>query len=206
MTLLPIPGAPGYRVDVEGMAAYNIKGGGIKPIKFRTKYKCATLYIDGRAVGTTLYRMIYCAQKKIDIMKIPSDFCISFSSGTIEVLTRSDVAERRNRNAKRRGDSLEWMQRTLDMIHRYYQGDTKPLLDYIKKVERRVVSDYINIHGFSRERAENIVGNAVNIVLGRFNEGSPVFAIGKSIRMYARGEHAKTKTARFEDWMQAIVI
>lgn len=67
MTLLPIPGAPGYRIDCENQVAYQFKGF-LKKINARTKYKTVSLYIGGQTFVTTIYRMMWCAQHGADIM------------------------------------------------------------------------------------------------------------------------------------------
>ena len=91
MKLLPVPGAPGYRVDTENRQAYSMKRGILRPIKFRTKYKTAVLTINGKAYGTTIWRMMYCVQNAIDITKIPSDLCINLTNGILTVASRSDI-------------------------------------------------------------------------------------------------------------------
>ena len=100
MKLLPIPGAPGYRVDCENQQAYSMKRGILRPIKFRTKYKKAGLTIDGKSYGTTIWRMMYCAQNGIDITTIPSDICISVNNGTLIVMDRSQVNKKSGKTRK----------------------------------------------------------------------------------------------------------
>ncbi len=67
MKLLPVPGAPGYRVDCENQQAYSMKRGILRPINFRTKYKKAVLTIDRQSYG---------AIKHIGSVVTNDDFCV----------------------------------------------------------------------------------------------------------------------------------
>lgn len=188
MRLIQVPGATGYRVDLENQQAYSMKSGILRPISFRTKYKKAVIHIDGKAYGTTIWRMLYCAQNKIDITKIPSDICISLNNGTLTVMDRAQVKRKSDRARKLAQPQIDRLQANIDLIKQYYMGNTQPLLDYLHEAEEYVVRHYIYTYGFSQERAEIAVGVAVNKVLDRLKEGYPTPHIKGAIFRYARNE------------------
>ena len=86
-----LPGAKGYWVDIEGRKAYSSKRGVLRRLKFRTKYQTASISIDGKSYGTSIWRMLYCTINDIDIRKIPGDLCISPRNGEIVVTDRRDA-------------------------------------------------------------------------------------------------------------------
>ena len=110
-TLLPIPGAPGYRIDLDKQQAYSLKRGCIRPMKPRTKYKCVSLSVDGTVIGSTIYRMMYCAQHGIDINRLPSDVCFSMENGVVVPMTREQVVEKTNRARQKAKPKMERLQR-----------------------------------------------------------------------------------------------
>ena len=188
MKLLPVPGAPGYRVDCENQQAYSMKRGILRPINFRTKYKKAVLTIDRQSYGTTIWRMMYCAQNGIDITKIPSDICISVNNGTLTVMDRSQVKQKSDKARKIAQPKIDRLQANIDIIQQYYKGETKPMLAYLHKAEKQVIDHYIFTYGFSKERAEIVVGVAVNKYLDRLRDGYPTPHIKGAIFRYARNE------------------
>ena len=96
MKLLSIPNIPNYQVDVENGVVYTMKYGRLKEVKTRTKYKSFTIKVNGKTIGTTLYRMMYCAINHLDLTKIPSDICISMEHGKLVVLDRSTQHKKDN--------------------------------------------------------------------------------------------------------------
>jgi hypothetical protein len=188
MRLIQVPGATGYRVDLENQQAYSMKSGILRPISFRTKYKKAVIHIGGKAYGTTLYRMLYCAQNNTDITKIPSDICISQNNGKLTVMDRAQVKKKSDKARKLAQPQIDRLQANIDLIKQYYMGHTKPMLDYLRKAEKQVAEHYIFMYGFSKERAEIVVGIAVNKVLDRLREGFPNPHIKGMIFRYARNE------------------
>lgn len=188
MKLIQVPGATGYRVDLENQQAYSMKNGILRPITFRTKYQKAVIHIDGKAYGTTIWRMMYCALNGIDITKIPSDICISLNNGTLTVMDRAQVKRKSDKTRKLAQSHIDRLQAIIDLIKNFYMGNTQPLLDYLHKAEEYVVWHYINTYGFSKERAEIVVGVAVNKVLDRIREGYPTPQIKGMIFRYARNE------------------
>lgn len=193
MKLIPVPGAPGYRVDLEHQQAYSMKRGILRPINFRTKYKKAVLTIDQKAYGTTIWRMMYCAQNGIDITKIPSDICISLANGKLIVMDRSQVKRKSDEGRKLAQPQIDRLQSNLDIIQQFYKGETKPMLAYLQKVEKEVTEHYIFTYGFSQERAEIVVGVAVNKFLDRLRDGYPTPHIKGAVFRYARNENNRLR-------------
>ena len=107
MKLLSIPNIPNYQVDVENGVVYTMRYGRLKEVKTRTKYKSFTIKVNGKTIGTTLYRMMYCAINHLDLLKIPSDICISMENGKLVVLDRSMVLKKSNDARKRNAERME---------------------------------------------------------------------------------------------------
>ena len=191
MKLLSIPNIPNYQVDVENGVVYTMRYGRLKEVKMRTKYKSFTINVNGHIIGTTLYRMMYCAINHLDLMKIPSDICISMENGKLVVLDRSMVLKKSNAARKRNEERMEQIKANMKLIENYYNGDVQPILDYLHKVEKSLVFHFIDVYGLCQERAEIVVANAVNKYLDKLKEGVSSFAIRASVMRLAKGENAK---------------
>jgi len=191
MKLLSIPNIPNYQVDVQNGVVYTTKYGRLKEVKMRTKYKSFTIQVKGQTIGTTLYRMMYCAINHIDITKIPSDICISMENGKLVVLDRSMVLKKSNSARKRNAERIEQIKVNMKMIEDYYDGNVKPILDYLHKVEKSLVWHFIETHGLCQERAELVVADAVNKYLDKLKDGVGSFAIRATVMRYAKGMNAK---------------
>ena len=79
--LKQVAGTKCYFVDCERQEAYSFRNGMLRKLKARTKYKKISLKLDGKTVGSTVYRMIYSAQHGIDLRRIPSDLCVTMTGG-----------------------------------------------------------------------------------------------------------------------------
>jgi hypothetical protein len=191
MKLLSIPNIPNYQVDVENGVVYMMRYGRLKEVKTRTKYKSFTIKVNRRTIGTTLYRMMYCAINQIELTKIPSGICISMENGKLVVLDRSMVIKKTNDARKRNTERMERIKANMKLIERYYDGDVQPILDYLHRVEKSIVFHFIDVYGLCQERAEIIVANAVNKYLDKLKDGVSSFAIRASVMRYAKGENAK---------------
>lgn len=194
MKLLSIPNIPNYLVDVENGVVYTMRYGRLKEVKMRTKYKSFTIQVNGQTIGTTLYRMMYCAINQLDMLKMPSDICISMENGKLVVLDRSMVLKKSNAAKKRNEETMQRIKANMKLIENYYNGDVQPILDYLHKVEKSLVFHFIDVYGLCQERAEIIVANAINRYLDKLKEGVSSFAIRASVMRYAKGElHSKTE-------------
>lgn len=195
MELLTVPGVPSYRVDVDNSVVYKMAYGRLKEVKMRTKYKSFTLQVRGRTVGTTLYRMMYCAINQIELTKIPSDICISMEDGKLVVQDRRMVRMRTEAAKKRTKEKMERVKSDMDLIERYYRGDVEPMLVYLGKVEKSLTYHFIEVKGICRDRAEIIVGNAVNKYLDKLRDGVDSFRIRSSIMGLAYHENKRISDA-----------
>ena len=192
---------------MENRQAYSMKRGILRPIMFRTKYQSATLTINGKAYGTTIWRMMYCAQNGIDITKIPSDLCINLTNGILTVNSRSDIHLKAEKAKKMAAPTMERIEKNMKLIRQFYDGEVQPLIEYLNTVEQSVVQHYIFIYGFSKERADLIVGIAVNKYLDRLRDGYPTPYIKGTIYRYARKENIIiTQQREFFDNMQPIEL
>ena len=206
MRLLPIPGAPGYRIDCENQVAYRLCGY-LKPLKDRTIYKKVGIMIDGHKVMTTIYRLMYCAQHNIDIMKIPSGTCIAMRNGLAQVVDRTEANNKKFITDKTKRLNVEKWKRNIEKIGKYYDGDTQPLLDELHDIELKVKWWFINTYGLSEERAEIVSAYGVNKFLDRLADGSPSPYIFGSVLKYGRGENARiARQRRYIDNMNVIEI
>lgn len=206
MKLLPIPGAPGYRIDCENQIAYQLKGY-LKKINDRTKYKVVHLVIDGLSYSTTIFRMMYCAQHDIDITKLPKGTCIAMRGGVATAVSRQEIQNKRYITIKTRRANLEKWKRNTELINQYYDGNTLPLLSELHDIEKHVTHWFINVYGMCEERAEIISAYGVNKYMDRLAEGFPSPYIMGSVIKYARGENKRIgKQRKFNDNMQVIEL
>ena len=116
MELLTVPGVPNYRVDVQNGVVYKMAYGRLIEVNMRSKYKSFTMQVSGRTVGTTLYRMMYCAINQIELTKIPSDICISIEDGRLVVQDRSMVRAKAEVAKKRTAERLDQVKANMDLI------------------------------------------------------------------------------------------
>ena len=191
MKLLSIPNIPNYQVDIENGVVYKLKCGRLKEVSMRTKYKSFTIRVNGKVIGTTLYRMMYGAINKIDITKIPTELCISMDNGKLVVLDRSMVVNKSIQAKNKSAERLQQIQKNIKMIEDYYAGNSKPMLEYLETVEKSLVHYFVWIRGLSQERSEIIVGNAINKYLDKLKDGVQSYAIRSSVMRYAHGENNK---------------
>lgn len=132
MKLEPLPGAPGYMVDTDAMAAYSYKRGTLRRIKTKTIYRACNISVDGKVVGTTIYRMVYCVQRGIDITKIPKGVCIGVNQyGSITVVTRSEISEKASRTVEARRSERTTVLSTASI------GETTNLCSIMSEKRRR---------------------------------------------------------------------
>ena len=200
MKLLQVPDIPNYQVDVVNGVVYTMRYGRLREVKMRTKYKSFTIKVNGQTIGTTLYRMMYCAINHLDMLKIPSDICISMQNGKLVVLDRSMVLKKSNAARKRNAERMEQIKENMKLIERYYDVDVQPILDNLHKVEKSLVFHFIDVYGLCQERAEIIVANAVNKYLDKLKDGVSSFAIRASVMRFAKGENAKiTRQSEFNN-------
>lgn len=205
MKLLPIPGLSGYRVCVEELEAYKYKYGNLIKITPRTKYKIVSVQNDGATLTTTIYRMAYCAKNGIDITKLPSNVCISLRNGVLTALTRQEIVNDRfvTNSAKKRYEEV-W-KKNIELIDKFYNGDTQPLLEELKRVESNVSWWFIDTYGLSKERAEICSAYGVNRYLDRIAAGFPSPHFFSSVKRYALSENNRmAKNRSFADNMNVI--
>ena len=194
MELLSIPDIKNYYVDVENDIVYTMRYGRLKEVKPRTKYKSFTIKADGKTIGTTLYRMMYCAIHQIALQKIPSDICIAMEKGKLVVLDRSMVLKKSNATRNRNAEKMERIKANIKLIEDYQKGVVSPMLEYLNKVEKQLVWHFIETRGLCKERSEIIVGNAINKYLDKLKEGVNSCAIKATVKRYAMGENIRLST------------
>ena len=195
MKLLPIPGAPGYRVDCENQVAYRLKGY-LWRINDRTKYKKVTLRIDGQPFVTTVYRMMYCAQNGIDITKLPKGTCIALRNGIVTAMTRKECGDKKFITIRQRQKSLEQWKRNTALIDSYYNGDTEPLLKELQQIEKAVTRWFTYTYGLSEQRAEIVAAYGVNRYMDRLADGFPSPYIMGSVIRHGRAENKRLAQQR----------
>lgn len=206
MILLPIPGAPGYRVDCENQEVYSI-GNTIRRLKHKSAYKSLSISVDGKQIGTTVYRLMYCAQHSIDVTKIPPGTCIAMRNGMATVVSRSDIQGKRIATLRTRRKNLDDWKRNVGIIAKYYDGDTKPLLNKLHGIEKMAKEYFINTYHLSNERAELIAAYGIDKYMNRVNEGTPSPFILSSVIRYGHSERRRQKRQyTYYDNMQPIEL
>lgn len=207
MKLLPIPGAPGYRVDCENQVAYKFTGRDLRKLSDRTAYKVVSVVVDGQAVVTTVYRLMYCAQHGIDLTKIPKGVCIAMRNGIATVVTRQEVQAKRFITIRTRQKNMEQWKRNTDLISQYYDGNTEPLLKELQGIEKAVKYWFIYTYGLSEERAEIVSAYGVNKFMDRLADGFPSPYIMGCVIRYGRGENKRISRQRtYIDDMKVIEL
>lgn len=203
-----IPGLTGYRCDTENMVVYSMKKGIIRPVSPRGTYKSLSLYSDGKTYVTTLYRVVYCTRKGIDIRKIPSNFCFSYDGKDIKVCERSDVSRRAKETEKReRMLGLEQAQKEFSLIKKYIKGNHAPLLYRLNEIMKEVSVILRRRFGISEERAEMYAEIGRDRVLARIDEGGEVqLGLHRMVYTSARRAFFSQRTAEFKDYMSANII
>lgn len=174
-------------------------------MKPRTKYLVLSCQNDGFTLTTTVYRMAYCAKNNIDITKLPSDICISLRNGILTALTRKDIVnDRFVTNSAKKAYQEVW-KKNIELIDKFYEGDTEPLLQELSKVEKRVAWWFVDTYGLSMERAEICSAYGVNRYLDRLSAGFPSPCFFSSVKRYALRENNKmAKNKPFIDNFEVI--
>lgn len=187
MKLLQVPNIQNYYVDVENGVVYLMRYGRLREVNTRTKYKSFTIKVQGKTIGTTLYRMMYGAINQIDITQIPTEFCFSCKNGKLMVLDRSMVAKKANAARKRTEEKMVQIKKNMKMIDDFYAGNTQPLLEYLQKLESSLAKHFSFVLGLSQERSEIAVGEGINKFLDDLKQGHlHSFAIRSTCMRYAR--------------------
>lgn len=191
MKLLSIPGLPDYKVDEKNGVVYRLKYGRLQEVKTRTKYQSFTVTMEGATIGMTLPRAMYCAIHHVDPLKIPSGLCIGMEHGNLVVLDRAMLAKKVAEGKKKNSENLIQVKKNLSMVEMFYDGDTQPLLSYLRTVEDSLVRHFVWTYGLSQERSEIVVGAAINRYLDRLCQGEASYAIRTSVLRFALGENKK---------------
>lgn len=200
ITLVPIKGAPGYRIDMENEKVYSYRNGNLKELAVRTIYKSLTLRIDGKPVGSTVYRLMYAVQNDLDLLKIPEGLCIGKDAdGNIRASVRSQLAQRALEARWKKRPQFDNLCSDIKLIKLYYKGDTSKLLEKLHKIEKKVKNDYMFMHGFSEEKADIISSMAVDSYLDSLEKGNPSIHIQHSISKYARFHSFRLHRLRARD-------
>ncbi len=211
MKLIPVPGAPGYYIDCEGQKAYSCKNGVIHALTDRTAYRTLVVQIDGRPVGTTIWRLMYCATNNIPLTTIPNGFCITFDhkENRLVVKEKKDTIEKAiqaNGHSNKAARKLDNVLANIRLVKRYYKGDTEPLLNHLKEVEKKEQKRWQWMFGVSKTRAEIITSQAVNVYLDELANGFPDYCIKRRIRALSRKENRKmSRTNIYQVWMDKII-
>ena len=206
MKLLPIPGAPGYRVDCENQVVYRYNGF-LKKVNDRTKYKTVNIMVGGERFVTTVFRMMYCAQHNIDVTRIPKGTCIAMYNGIVTAVSRKDVSDKRMATIMTRRKNMDLWRRNTRLIEQYYDGDTEPMLAELQNIEKAVRTWFVQTYGLCEERADIVSSYGVNKYLDRLAAGFPSPYIMGCVIRYARGENARiAKQGIFIDTQEVIEI
>lgn len=200
ITLVPIKGAPGYRIDMENEKVYSYRNGNLKELAVRTIYKSLTLHIDGKLVGSTVYRLMYAVQNGLDLLKIPEGLCIGKDAdGNIRASVRSQLAQRAIEARWKNRPQFSGLCSDIELIKMYYNGQTFKLLEKLHKIEKKVKNDYVFMHGFSEEKADIISSMAIDSYLDSLANGKPSVYIQQSISKYARFHSFRLHRLRCRD-------
>lgn len=200
ITLVPIKGAPGYRIDMENEKVYSYRNGNLKELATRTKYKCLSITIDGKLVGSTVYRLMYSVQNDISLMDIPEGLCIGKDKdGNIKASLRSELSQRALAARWRQRERFEQVNRNVKLVSEFFNGNSKPLLDLLHKIEKKVKLSYIIEHGLCEERADIISSMAVDSYLDSLQKGNPSVYITGCIYRYARLHNSHIAKPRLRD-------
>ena len=200
ITLVPIKGAPGYRIDMENEKVYSYRNGNLKELAVRTIYKSLTLRIDGKPVGSTVYRLMYAVQNDLDLLKIPEGLCIGKDAdGNIRASVRAQLAQRALDARWKKRPQFADLCSDIKLIEDYYNGSTDKLLEKLHKIEKKVKNSYMFMHGYCEEKADIISSMAVDSYLDSLANGKPSIYILYSIFRYARFHSYRLHRLRIRD-------
>ena len=208
----PVPGMPGYYIDLATYTPYSLKSGRLKELKTKTKYKTVNVSLGHRGsayhYGTTVYRMAYAVIHNIDAQLIPSDLCIGERDGKLRVITRAELLKESKRNYDEVMIREKWKmtERNFRMIADWYKGKTDELAAYLEKLEVDVAKNMVWIHGMAPDKARMYASMAVNKFYETLDAGKPSVYIATYVKLTARGIHKKDSLSRIRDFSKPIII
>lgn len=201
ITLTPVQGLPDIFVDMDAMEVFSNKGGGLRRLSVRYPFGKVSLHVNGKTITTTIYRLVWAAQKGIDYNKIPTEYCFSWDGKKITVHTRAGI------NAKsaaiRKENSrivIENAQKELDLIKGYN-------LDHRKKKElyqtiisyRGATTEWMKYtFGLCDERAELYAEQAEGILIEQIKEGCAKIGFSRSLKQKASSLYRNDRCRRIE--------
>ena len=211
ITLLPVPGAPGYFIDTERYIPYSVKSGAIRQLAVRGKYKSVKFGNTDKVMAASVYRMAYAALNNIDITKIPHTYCISLDQhGELAVKTQKELQMERIKAREENSEAWEQQQQKIEMLNRYYTGRPAKLLQYVKMIEEKETWNLVWMYGMNKDNAELIVAEAVNRYIEDLKRKKANVYVWRTIRKYINSirlrERRVMKRRSYEDWMQKITI
>lgn len=174
MILTPVNGLPGILVDIDAMKAYANRRGFLHELSIRQPFGKISLVANGKTYGTTIYRLVWAAQKGIDYNKIPSNYCFSYADGKITVLEREGL-NRKGGETKREQNKIkvEDAQKELDLIKGFNldHRKTKELTLCVLSFRPKVTAYLKYTYGLCDERAEMYAEQSEAMLMQRIKEG-----------------------------------
>lgn len=202
MELKIIPEFPYLRIDLETLTVYNVRHT-IRALKPRGKYKSLTLTdMSGKTVGTTIYRLAWCAKNGIPHSKIPTDYCFcSDGRGGVKIKTRSEV----NSHPTVTKQKLTEFQTIINHVSLYLSCENlQPLLDDVNIKAERIKKKLIYEKGYCEAKADMAVTAAQEEYFSLLHKGY----IEPNILRFISGHSLKyLHTVRLkEEWIKHNLI
>lgn len=191
ITLTSVPGMPFIMVDLDNMEAYSCKKGYLRKLKPSNFFGKLTIHTVGsEVVGTTIYRLAYCAQKGIDHSKIPSNFCISYKDGAFCVREKKDITKEATKaSVENRKISADEALKTIILIKESISDPVKKheLLMTVQSYRPKIKKYLRYTFGFSYERCEMFAEMAEEKLMNKLDQEYPVLSLFHYLKKTARG-------------------
>lgn len=204
MKLSKIPEFSNYRIDLDAQQVYKIKNGILYPVNQRTRYKSMMMRDDNnKSINTTIYRVIWCTIHNVKHSQLPPNtIIVADDNGRgAKVSSRSEIqVKRAEALRKRRSMTIQKIQKEVDMVEGFMNGNAEPLLNYLDEIEKKVAKHYTYVRGLSVDRADIIAMSAVQEYLEDLYKGN--VTIGAENHIFKRAYGVFMKRCDFTDTLK----
>lgn len=208
MKLLPIPGYPGYRIDILNHKVYSLKFGELRLLNVHKPYNEICLYRNGETYRHTLPRLEYCTAKGIDPLDLPKGTCIIWENGNAKVVDRCVLAQKTANTKKKEGQTIDELKSVLFAAEAWVQGDEKPYTMMVMEQSYKAKETFISRYHRAETVIEEAVDAAVSSILDKMKDGIVTNNPRKFITSYIHSyiSSMRMKRREYRDNMQPIIV
>ena len=208
MKLLPIPGAPGYRIDCENHQVYSVKNGVIKLMRPSRQFNEVHLYLNGMSIARSVARLELCATMGISIFKLTKDMCVVYEGGKPVVKTRAEIQGKGVRTRMSMKPDVEAVERSVSAIKEYRNGNKAPYVLLCHEEAQRAIEYIVERYKRKSVILEDAADKAVSNLLSFASEGKCVVDPFRYVRKYIYGtlETNRKRRKEYRDDMNVMEI